>query len=649
MAVKCTISGIGWNPEYRGALQDLVKDVNELTTHAYLFARFLFIRELHHDPTFDLEHFVTKDFFVEVFLSLTTRTPIDSRASNRTLEYKQLIRSGLPMYRMLCGFRPIQLPNAQQIALYQANTIVTCYLNVVMNGFGQQFRRIINRVLDVKNRAQRLKTELAQQGASQDTIKAQVEQEVYGPARQFKLAIAQRPIDVSSIPHSMTNTLNKMQPVLNAYAGNYQFSRNSIYYDSQAHPEKHVLAYFRMSQLCEIEGITGFQSFPLRNSFIPGYMQIDTLILRRFILHERNDDLSLSAKLNSWSKVVDINSRAFKAQGPSHQTIFRGSIQTDGIGVTILKTTSDTRAGGPRRQKLRSNVNEPSVSDLSQEEVRSTEGQCVLVDPNRRDLLYSMHEHSTAEQPLIFRYTKNTQAKQRKERKYRDLHNSIKQQTPIIFKAEAKLGQFARSTTSPYKFSFFLIARSKVSAILANFYSNTPNLNVQNPVPLHRKLRLSAIINRNREDDRLATAIKNSFGRNCVLIWGNWSATTTKFHEPIRGIGMRRALRKRGITILMLDEYNTSKHCPACTSKSLETFKRVPNPRPWRRQTRPTVLCNGLLRCTNQNCRQPLQSARLYNRDLVAACNFRYILQSLRLDGTRPPRFCRTRRQTNPR
>jgi hypothetical protein len=433
-----------------------------------------------------------------------------------------------------------------------------------MNGFGQQLRRIANRLLNVKVKAAQRRTELRQQGRSEVYIKAQLEEEVYAPARQFKLAIAQRHVNASSIPTSMQDAFQALEAVLRAYPDNYNFGQNSIYYDAKAHPEKHILAYYKMSQLCERLEIASFQCFPLRNSFVPGYFQIDTRILRQNILHEPNGDYSLEGKLRSWGRVVNLQSKAFKAQGADHRLRFRGSIQTDGVGVSVLKTTMDTRAGGPRQQAARSNVTEPNVLDLSPEELRATEGSCVLVDPNRRDLLFCMHENSTPEQPQLMRYTKNTQAKQRKERKYRNIQKAVKSQNENIGLAEARLSLYSRSTTSVHVFSLYIHQRSTVAAVLTDHYSNTTALPSRNENgaslhPLHRKFRLSKTINRNREDDRLVKGIQR-FGDDCMLIMGNWSAGNTAFHEPIRGIGMRRALRKRGLTVLLIDEYMTSKH-----------------------------------------------------------------------------------------
>jgi hypothetical protein len=43
----------------------------------------------------------------------------------------------------------------------------------------------------------------------------------------------------------------------------------------------------------------------------------------------------LGRELRSWRKAVNLNSKDFKAQGSIHDLKYRGSIQTDGVGVSI--------------------------------------------------------------------------------------------------------------------------------------------------------------------------------------------------------------------------------------------------------------------------------------------------------------------------
>ncbi|KAJ2677472.1 hypothetical protein GGH99_005808, partial [Coemansia sp. RSA 1285] len=105
--------------------------------------------------------------------------------------------------------------------------------------------------------------------------------------------------------------------------------------------------------------------------------------------------------------------------------------------------------------------------------------------------------------------------------------------------------------------------------------------------PLHCKLRLSAYINQKQADAWLAHNLWQKFGKDCVLVMGNWPAPMAQFHKLIRGKGMHKMLQQHGFQVYLLDEYCTSKICPACIEGSLTTFKHVQNPRPYQRKVTP--------------------------------------------------------------
>ncbi|KAJ2500853.1 hypothetical protein GGH96_002374 [Coemansia sp. RSA 1972] len=133
---------------------------------------------------------------------------------------------------------------------------------------------------------------------------------------------------------------------------------------------------------------------------------------------------------------------------------------------------------------------------------------------------------------------------------------------------------------------------------------------------------------------------------------GDWSAPMTKFHEPIRGKGWRRLLKRAGYEVYLIDEYLASKLCPNCNERLSNTHD-VPNPRPWRRRIQPKVKCHGLLSCESRACGEFFDTyegkclrekgsnikRRLWNRGLVGVLNFKHILQSLRETGIAPSRF----------
>ncbi|ORE11642.1 hypothetical protein BCV72DRAFT_193162, partial [Rhizopus microsporus var. microsporus] len=107
-------------------------------------------------------------------------------------------------------------------------------------------------------------------------------------------------------------------------------------------------------------------------------------------------------------------------------------------------------------------------------------------------------------------------------------------------------------------FDHVLQARSKYSAVLSKFYGHTIT-NHDNGYFLFRKVRLSAYFNKQRADQKLIQDLRAKFGEDAVFVMGNWFAPHARYHEPIRGFGFRRLLKKHGFQIYLVDEYKTSR------------------------------------------------------------------------------------------
>ncbi|KAJ2499739.1 hypothetical protein GGH96_003250 [Coemansia sp. RSA 1972] len=308
------------------------------------------------------------------------------------------------------------------------------------------------------------------------------------------------------------------------------------------------------------------------------------------------------------------------------------------------------------------------ISELSKEQLQSTAGRCVLVDPGRWDLLFMLHEDSTIEKKDVYRYTRNQQHCKTKQKKYWTICEHVKKVDVAdiaVLEHTLKAGSFTKPDLT--LFEEYLAARAKVEAELTDFYNETmcrQRDGATTPmVPLHRKLQLSAYINWQRADQLLMNRLKKRFSQDAVFILGNWGAPMTKFHEPIHGKGWRTLLKRAGFTVYLIDEYLTSKTCPIC-EECISTFHKIKNPRPWMRTNRPMVKCHGLLGCQSQTCMEFFDTYgdersylgkeedkkkgeegrvkwRLWNRDLAAVLNFRKILFSLRETGTVPTCFQR--------
>ncbi|KAG1168780.1 hypothetical protein G6F70_008920 [Rhizopus microsporus] len=339
------------------------------------------------------------------------------------------------------------------------------------------------------------------------------------------------------------------------YYNDINFGQQGLYYDVKRNTINHFKAFYQLPRLFERLCLSVVNYFPLWRSWSPRY-----------------------------ARVVDLDSKALKPQ-EGGQLRFRGTIQTDGAGVTVLKKRFDRQI----RYTARFTVEYETISyitNLTRRNHQEISGRCVAVEPGRRDMLYCVHESSTPEQPVQFRYIKQQQDKTWKTKKYRQILQDLKAQDPDVVQDE-----------------------SEQSVALSDFYGHT-------------------IMNHD---------LRAKCGEDAVFVMGNWSAPHARYHELIGGLGFQRLLKKHGFQVFLIDKYKTSRCCPTCHNESLHTFRSVPNSRSYRRQQYPTVIYHGLL--------IPAMAApdryRLWNRDVAACLNYMHILRGLRRNGMVPDRFRR--------
>ncbi|KAI9358206.1 hypothetical protein BD770DRAFT_419931 [Pilaira anomala] len=478
------------------------------------------------------------------------------------------------------------------ITSYEATKIQTACTNAITKDFGNKLRMVVNKLIGLKHRISQLNNDLKKQGYSKEETKAKIKSNILEPATQLELAISSR--DISRIPKEFQD----QKAIINY---------NSTYYDVAANPGKHLLAYFKLAGICEANKFKLLQCFPVRKTFIPSYMTIDTMTLNYHTL--KNSQRRKLDKGHIWGKVLNLSSKPFKDQGLDSSMKLRGTIMTDSIGIFVIKQNFDTLV---EEEELK------YIEQIPNEELRSTDGKCVFIDPGRRDLIYCMLEDSTLRQQL-------------KPKDIQDCENKPSKCSPLTVKKEA--------------FVECLKIIAEVTSKMQEYYSNEDvekDKRKKDLIPF-RKMKLNAHINEVQSTKRLSKNIRKKFGKDCILILGNWSASRTRFHEPIKGNGLRNSLRKESI-------------CPSCENK-LATFKECINPRSHQRSTDPKATCHGLLslnnlcfRCLNQNCleKQALTEKdqenikyRLWNRDLAVVLNFKKIVINLRTTSQKPAIFLR--------
>ncbi|KAI7898631.1 uncharacterized protein BX663DRAFT_580503 [Cokeromyces recurvatus] len=327
-------------------------------------------------------------------------------------------------------------------------------------------------------------------------------------------------------------------------------------------------------------------------------MTVDIKIVNFHILKNKKP---AKDKIETWVQ-------AFKEQGLNKSLHFEGTLETDGIGVSILKQNITTtrkkkltedspetskKEGGPR-----SDNDAQYIETLTQAELASTNGRCVLIDPGRRDILYCMKETSVVKHEEILVFTKKNDRSKR-SRHFRTLRKSTK--PSMVESAEALLSKTPSSTVDVLKFVDYIKTRSSVENVLNQYYGNETKSSKDLYFPgslfdfrvvlPFRKLKCSSKIFYDQNDQMLVKRLKKKSGHDAIL--------------PTRNKDLIRMLKKNGFQVFNIDECKNRN----CLLANLEQVKEIPR--------------------------------KLWNQDMAAVLNFRKILISLRETGKRPDVFSR--------
>ncbi|KAG1274939.1 hypothetical protein G6F65_010181 [Rhizopus arrhizus] len=151
------------------------------------------------------------------------------------------------------------------------------------------------------------------------------------------------------------------------------------------------------------------------------------------------------------------------------KTTFQGTLEIDGVGVSIIKQNTDTRnSPKPNTEKKVDGNQTEHIEGLGQADLKSTEGKCVLIDPGRRDLMYCMKEISTVEEKRTLIFTKNNRSQC--SRHFRYLRKRT--QPFVVQKAEAILSRSESNSVDLKKFVQYIKTRASVKNTLYEYYGN---------------------------------------------------------------------------------------------------------------------------------------------------------------------------------
>ncbi|KAJ2094998.1 hypothetical protein GGI09_005101 [Coemansia sp. S100] len=136
------------------------------------------------------------------------------------------------------------------------------------------------------------------------------------------------------------------------------------------------------------------------------------------------------------------------------------------------------------------------------------------------------------------RYSRKQRGKETHMWRFRKIHEKVKKSFPIdaISKVKSWLAKFDWASLDPAKYKAYVEARAVVWPLLSGFYSKTltkhpeskhkihkhkihkDKRHVVRSYPLHCKQRLSAYINQQQADYRLACNMRTAFGKDAIIM-----------------------------------------------------------------------------------------------------------------------------------
>ena len=132
--------------------------------------------------------------------------------------------------------------------------------------------------------------------------------------------------------------------------------------------------------------------------------------------------------------------------------------------------------------------------------------------------------------------------------------NNLKCKNPRIIEIETELSKYNTKSVYYETFKKWLEVKYKYYDKLYEFYNN-------NTI---RRLNMEIYQGKQKSEHNLIQSIKNTFGNNLILVFGDWSNEPgNKTGETTTNIEIKRKLSKE-FKSYKIDEFNTSKLCCKC-------------------------------------------------------------------------------------
>jgi len=363
--------------------------------------------------------------------------------------------------------------------------------------------------------------------------------------------------------------------------------KKSVHYDVKVKPFDYLKGMLYMNSVLEKQDSKLFQPLPLRNNIIPKHIIIDTASLINLFCPEKDKDgnkvkkgdLLSNVKDNQkdvWVNFLDMKNKIFK----NKHYQFHNQIQTDGVSCCLLfirKDFKDKKWGA--RVPILQEQDFYNIEDLSKEQLDTLkERNIVGCDPGKRSLVYMMDKNGNKLQ-----YTAPQRKRESKAKTNERILLEEKKRNGIIEK-ETQLSIQNSKSVDYERFKVYLVEKDKLNKETMEFYHRDT----------WRKMKFRQYSYGKKSIDTFLNKIKETFGENILIGYGNWSRSTQMKHfMPTMNKGLRKLIHKKYDTIT-INECNTSKKCCDCNN-DLEYYKDKEGNKVFR-----LLKCSNCVSCENK-------------------------------------------------
>jgi hypothetical protein len=574
-------------------LTQLVFDMNDLVIHTYQFIRLYLLQQLNISKSI---HIIDDTFILYCMKTLGERDNRGKQATNTDL-LSALETFYNTEYQPLVNHEKVSLKNKTYILPYLATHIHTAFSNNITERFTSHFLRFINQttttitedrslLLQFKHRLFDLKDE-----------------EKNSPFQPWK---------DNHLHHILPTNIKK-----------------SVHYDIKVRPFHYLKGMLYMNSILEENDRKLFQPIPLRTDIIPKYITLDTACLVSLFCQEKSKDgkktkkgeLLKNIKENQrdiWSSFIDLNNKIFR----NNHYQFSYQLQTDGVGCSLLfirKDLAENKKWGSKIQVVEER-DFPYLESLDDDVIETLKQKKIIgCDPGKRSLVYMVDDEGNRLQ-----YTAPQKRIESKSKRNAHVLGIEKRRCGIIEK-ETVLSEQNGKTSKLEKFKSYLIEKTRLNNETMEFYKRE----------VWRKMKFRSYSYGKKSVDVFLNKIKETFGDNLLIGYGNWSRDSQMKHfMPTMNKGLRKLIHRKYDTVTV-NECMTSKMCCNCKSE-LENYKDKKGRK-----------IHRLLVCKSQVCVSSQNKKSVYKtRDLNSAINILNLTISWLDRKDRPFEFCHKSRSS---